>query len=51
MSIYKNLLRVNEENRTPNAETFLKYIGNCLSLLYFTTPLIQIIKTYKKYFR
>lgn len=48
MSIYENFLRINEEKRTSNAETFLKYLGNFLSLLFFITPLIQIIKAYKK---
>lgn len=42
------MLRINEETRTSGTATALNYVGNLLSLLYFVTPLIQIIKAYKK---
>lgn len=44
----ESFLRITEENKTSTASTILSYIGNTLSLIYFTTPLIQIILAYKK---
>ena len=35
------------EKREPPANLALSYIGNIFSLVYFITPLIQIIKAYK----
>ena len=40
-------LRITEEKRTSATSTILSYIGNGLSLIYFATPLIQIIRAYK----
>ena len=48
MKINANFLRINSEKRSSSVATVLSYIGNSLSLLYFATPLIQIIKAYKK---
>ena len=48
MVINEIFLRKNSEDRTSNTATVLSYLGNVLSLLYFTTPLIQIIKAYRK---
>ena len=48
MSLYEKILRINEESRSSNTATFLSYLGNILSLLFFATPLIQIVKAYKK---
>lgn len=46
--IYQTFLRINEEKRKSDTATILYYIGNIFSLIYFTTPLIQIIRAYKK---
>ena len=45
---YKPILRVIEEVRTSGTSVALSYFGNILSLIYFLTPSIQIIRAYDK---
>lgn len=47
MEYVKGIVRNLEEERVPPGNEALSYIGNILSLAYFTSPLIQIIQAYK----
>lgn len=47
MEYVKGIVRNLEEDRVPPGNEALSYIGNILSLAYFTSPLIQIIQAYK----
>ena len=47
MEYIKGIVRRLDEERVPPGNEALSYIGNILSLAYFTSPLIQIIQAYK----
>lgn len=44
---HESLLRMADEKGKSAADIILSYVGNILSLIYFATPSIQIIKAYK----